>query len=570
MRRLHLSKYLCGFLYVLFIFQLLPTAAPAQNVDFSGTWNFNSFRSGPGAPWWERGTVTVAADGTFTGTGVQSTGASASLAGSFSTPSNGIVMSLNAQSSTAQCMTDSTYSTLTCTATLSDGSSNLMILTRQPSSPSLASLVGTWEGSVLSSNPNSSWERASETVNSDGTFTESYTKSDGTTGGSSGTLAISSDGVITCASGACMDPSYQSFLNGASTVMVGTSGATASGDEAKLLVFTKKPASISITGLSGFWEVSSLASGPKGPWWQSGILYINTDGTCSFNGTASDGTVTTNQAGSVSISSDGVISLSLGNTQVGYVDPNMDVMVLTTTWPDGATQQISILTNAYSYFPNSSAVATVGTPTTSVPSTNSYSPYAAGTGAFGAPQSNTSTNPASAARSPGGASAAKSARGAALTGPSGETETGSAPALQPAGSQTAAAPHLPAANYHALIRPTVPGAPTIVTVTPGNSQALVNFKLPSRDGGQPISSCTVTVEPGGATTTRVGSPIRVSDLQNGISYTFSVTAANKVGAGPPSDSSKTITVGRLPTAPKIVKNTGTSAPSTTSGTVTPK
>ncbi len=568
MRTLHLSKYLCGFLYALFIFQLVPTAALAQNVDFSGAWNFNSFLSGPGAPWWERGTVTVASDGTFTGTGIQSTGASASLAGSFSTPSNGIVMSLNGQSSTAQCMTDSTYSTLTCTATLSDGSSNLMILTRQPSSPSLASLVGTWEGSVLSSNPNSSWERASETVNSDGTFTESYLKSDGTTGQSSGTLAISSDGAITCASGACMDPSYQSFLNGASTVMVGTSGATAPGDEANMLLFTKKPASLSITGLSGFWEVSSLASGPKGPWWQSGILYINTDGTCSFNGTASDGTVTTNQAGSVSISSNGVISLSLGNTEVGYVDSNMDVMVLTTTWSDGATQQISILTNAYSYFPNSSAVATVGTPTTSVPSTSSSSPYAAGTGASGAPQSNTSTNPAAGSRA--GAGAAKPARGAGLTGPSGETETGSAPVLQPSGSHAAAAPNLPAANYHSLIRPTVPGAPTIVGVTPGNSQALVNFKLPSRDGGQPISRCTVTVEPGGATTTRVGSPIRVSDLQNGVSYTFSVTAANKVGAGPSSGSSTTITIGRPPHAPKIVKNTGTSAPPTTSGTVTPK
>lgn len=564
MRTLHLSKFLCGFLYVLFIFQLVPTAARAQNVDFSGAWNFNSFLSGPGAPWWERGTLTVASDGTFTGTGIQSTGASAALSGSFSTPSNGIVMSLNAQSSTAQCMTDSTYSTLTCTATLSDGSANLMVLTRQPSSPSLASLAGTWEGSVLTSNPDSSWERASETVNSDGTFTESYTKSDGTTGGTSGTLAISSDGAITCASGACLDPSYQSFLNTTSTVMVGTSGATASGDEANLLVFTKTPASISLTGLSGFWEVSSLASGPQGPWWQSGILYINTDGTCSLNGTASDGTVTSNQAGSVSISSDGVISLSLGNTGVGYVDPNMDVMVLTSTWPDGATQEISILTNAYSYFTSSSPVATVDTPTTSAPSTSS--PYATGTGDFTAPQSNSSPNPT--AGSPAGKSA-NSPGGAGLTGPSGANETASAPTFQPAGNQTAAAPTLAAPNYTAL-RPTVPGAPTIVAVTPGNSQALVNFKLPSRDGGQPISRCTVTAEPGGATTTRVGSPIRVSNLKNGISYTFSVTAANKVGAGPPSDNSTTITIGRLPHAPEIVKNTGTSAPSTTSGTVTPK
>ena len=33
--------------------------------DLAGTWESNSFVSGPGAPWWERGTITIKPTGKF-------------------------------------------------------------------------------------------------------------------------------------------------------------------------------------------------------------------------------------------------------------------------------------------------------------------------------------------------------------------------------------------------------------------------------------------------------------------------------------------------------------------------
>ncbi len=561
MRTANLSKYshrLLSFLCAICFFLFFPIVARAQNYDFSGTWNFNSFISGPGAPWWERGTLTVARDGTFTGSGTQSNGASDSPSGSLSISSNGIAMSVNGLFTTSLCMADSSNSIISCTETLPDGSSGLIILTQQSTSTSLADLAGTWEGSILSSGPTSSLEQVSETVNSDGTFTGTYTKSDGTTTSTSGTLSISPTGEVTCASGDCSDPTYASFVNPLATVMVGTRGAATSSEDANIIVLTRQAtSSYSITKLVGIWEDSSLASGPGAPWWQSGLLFINPDGTCSLSSVTGDGT-SSNQNGAVSISPAGVITLKLGSTAVGVVDPNMDVMVLTSTWPDGETNEISILTNGSSAALGMAPAATWSTGATPPTPTNSNSPSSPSSpdlqGNFGAPGSAALTH----ARGAGAAGSLKSVSNTEQRSGAMQPASLAATGLLP-GPTEQSAPRTPVAmtntseaNQAPTPRESVPGPPRIVVVTPGNSQALVNFKLPSNDGGQPITQCTVTANPGDIKTTRVGSPIRVSGLQNGASYTFKVTAANRLGTSPPSQNSTSITPGEVPDAPKIL------------------
>ncbi|QIR15073.1 fibronectin type III domain-containing protein [Shewanella aestuarii] len=86
-----------------------------------------------------------------------------------------------------------------------------------------------------------------------------------------------------------------------------------------------------------------------------------------------------------------------------------------------------------------------------------------------------------------------------------------------------------------------PDAPTIGTATAGDGEATVTFSAPSNNGGASISSYTVTSNPGGLTATGTGSPLTVTGLTNGTTYTFSVTATNAAGESDSSSASNSVT-----------------------------
>lgn len=93
--------------------------------------------------------------------------------------------------------------------------------------------------------------------------------------------------------------------------------------------------------------------------------------------------------------------------------------------------------------------------------------------------------------------------------------------------------------------PTLPGAPTIGTATAGNAQASVAFTAPANPGYPTTLTYEVTSSPGGLTGTGSASPIVVTGLSNGTSYTFTVTATNDTGTGPASAASNAA----IPVAP---------------------
>jgi hypothetical protein len=99
---------------------------------------------------------------------------------------------------------------------------------------------------------------------------------------------------------------------------------------------------------------------------------------------------------------------------------------------------------------------------------------------------------------------------------------------------------------------TVPGAPTGVTATGGNGQAIVSFTAPVSNGGAAISGYTVTSSTG-ITASGAGSPITVTGLTNGTACTFTVTATNIAGTGAPSSSSNSV----IPAAAITVPGTPT-------------
>ena len=109
---------------------------------------------------------------------------------------------------------------------------------------------------------------------------------------------------------------------------------------------------------------------------------------------------------------------------------------------------------------------------------------------------------------------------------------------------------------------TAPGAPTIGTAMAGNAQAMINFTPPTSNGGSPITSYTVTANPGGKTAKNSVIPITVSELTNGIAYTFTVTATNLAGTSSPSSASNSVTPRAVPDAPIIGTATAGSAQAT--------
>ncbi len=97
------------------------------------------------------------------------------------------------------------------------------------------------------------------------------------------------------------------------------------------------------------------------------------------------------------------------------------------------------------------------------------------------------------------------------------------------------------ANYNAApqvqqsfdITATLPGAPVITSIVPGDRSATVFFTLPNT-GGSPIQGFVVNCSPGAVSVPGATSPIVLSNLVNNVPYTCTVTATNGVGAGDPS------------------------------------
>lgn len=106
---------------------------------------------------------------------------------------------------------------------------------------------------------------------------------------------------------------------------------------------------------------------------------------------------------------------------------------------------------------------------------------------------------------------------------------------------------------------TAPGAPTNVVATAGTGQATVTWTAPSSNGGATIVNYVVEHSSnGGKNWTKVSSPLSssttrtVSNLTNGTSYVFRVTAQNVKGSSSPAVSQSAVTPRTVPNAPTAV------------------
>jgi len=102
----------------------------------------------------------------------------------------------------------------------------------------------------------------------------------------------------------------------------------------------------------------------------------------------------------------------------------------------------------------------------------------------------------------------------------------------------------------------VPGVPSISSVSDvGTSRAFNNGAASvafTAGSGPAATSYTVTSSPGGYTASGASSPIVVTGLQSGTSYTYAVTATNAIGSSSASASSSSVTATTVPSTPTSV------------------
>jgi fibronectin type 3 domain-containing protein len=100
----------------------------------------------------------------------------------------------------------------------------------------------------------------------------------------------------------------------------------------------------------------------------------------------------------------------------------------------------------------------------------------------------------------------------------------------------------------------VPDAPTLNSVVPGNAQVVLGWSAPASNGGGPITGYTATASPGGSSCATTTLGCTISNLTNGVSYTFVVVASNAIGPSPASNQ-LSATPATVPGAPSLAPAT---------------
>ncbi|MGG4146742.1 S-layer homology domain-containing protein, partial [Paenibacillus algorifonticola] len=116
-----------------------------------------------------------------------------------------------------------------------------------------------------------------------------------------------------------------------------------------------------------------------------------------------------------------------------------------------------------------------------------------------------------------------------------------------------------ASNHTSATSSTIPEAPANVSAVAGNGQAVITFTAPTDNGGSAITGYEVIASPGNISVIGGASPITLTGLTNGTSYTFTVKAINGAGRSSASAESNAVipAASNTPSQPSVPSTSGT-------------
>ena len=311
--------------------------------DLAGEWDGNGSASGLGAPWWVRSTLSVAADGSFSGTQLESDLTSRSVSGVFNISSSGTVTI--ADNSKLECIMDAGKTVLACTDTwagsTNPGTTELIMYTKKAATYSQADLVGDWEMNRLGT-PGPHWLRGSFSIDQNGAFSGPVVDNNSSSATLTGTTIITNSGKITLAIPS-ISSTAECAMDASKTVFVCTETDSVN-NSSILSVYLKKGVSYAQTDMTGSWNMNALASSPGAPWWLRSAFTIDSGGMASGTKTGSDDSSGEFSASFV-VSQAGAITLSADSVAPCIMNSGKTVISCVGTWSDSSgTSELPIIT----------------------------------------------------------------------------------------------------------------------------------------------------------------------------------------------------------------------------------
>ncbi|MFB3785119.1 MAG: hypothetical protein ACE15F_01990 [bacterium] len=233
--------------------------ADYQSPDLTGTWQVNSLASGPGAPWWEYGPLTMAADGSFQATLEEYRSEPDQIEGRIQIGASGIVTAAGAPldpqlSGLGRGHMSADKNLIVMLATWTSdlpGTTEMRVLTRQGNTYQSTDLAGSWQVHALASGLGAPWwEYGPLTMSEDGTFQGSLITNRGESDEVEGRFQIDANGIVT-GSGIPLDPQLNDMGRGhmarnKNVIVMLATWATGSPGTAELRILTRSAASTSL------------------------------------------------------------------------------------------------------------------------------------------------------------------------------------------------------------------------------------------------------------------------------------------------------------------------------------